>query len=1085
MRISIQETALALLALGCPPLPVAPKQDPRLPGCHHQTFLTTRFNGVDPKKPEIQGAYCRISCTKVGDFQAHVKGDYCRLDENLQPIARFTGKNPSYLERCGKPHIIHHKEYQNRLPTEAELEKWFANPANGIGTLGGHNGVDWLDFDAKNYASQEECDRDVERIRQLIGVTWVERTGSGGYRIAVKPNQIPTFTNFTTDPNAENHIGEALGEGRFTVLAPSIHPNGKNYQRVEFAPPAKIESLESIEIYPTKDEKSNQARREKRQKSDIRSVASSPQDKPWDIRNFAEYMEGCHIDGDYYECRCPVHSGNSDNSLSIHIDTGAFWCWSGCDTKEIYRRAKETAIAGGYQLPKRGAGFGTGPNLCDRDRYIGKRLLRFRSSYWEGLQKDFTLTETEQRKIFYYKGYAPFFELSERTILLRGWLGAGKTEAVLRSLLTYRDKQILWLTGRNGLLRQTGKRAEDLGFSDIYHYQDDPAHYREMLRTGQPGIYTLCPDSLKDYATKNAKWKDTIVVIDEFSGVRREVLKKSATVLEFERLLTECAHLIAVDAFLSDVDVRVISMYRSGGRLIFDQIFQKSKTPIFWLETRNKDGEISLSHDGIIYPLLKIWVEQGKSIAIPADNKLQAKSVQDCLESLGYHGTLCSSETIESNRSLLKDPDSVVSKLKFFVYTPTAQSGLDCQVTFDCGLALYSGIISPIDFLQMIGRCRQCKEWYVSAPRRALDPTCSVPSLVSKKVKQWADKLKDTFNDLGVNSDKTTGWGVWQSLTHEVEQAFHSEYLYCLLTEFFETVETLEIERDRTLWQKEVIRIKAQELVLTLNGDLENGLRLLREQKAPSTDAEVWDIALAAQHQKYPTVWKALIAQYRSGVEQDEVLKLAKLFRGKRLEHLRHWVQATGPETGQDLAELYHLVKTHFTSYTSVRWKALQNHALFQELKLDQLAAASKKEKAIAHETHFRYDSPVVIQLWQEFQQKPKLQKLFPTVETPYQFWQTLKKSLSFFGYQSAAQNIRVKTPGELHPNGKDKKGNQRLSESESRHFNGWRPMAESGSQFFQQNFILIVEAISERLKWERERRRREQERALAPPIAA
>lgn len=755
--------------------------------------------------------------------------------------------------------------------------------------------------------------------------------------------------------------------------------------------------------------------------------------------------------------------------------------------REEEQERVEQAIEAEDRQKKVSKGFGSSNIRSDRERYIIKRRSGF-LSYLQDLQKDFTLTATDKREIFYYKGYAPIFDLSARSILLRGWLGAGKTEAVLRSLLPHRDKQILWLTGRNGLLRQTGKRSEDLGFSDIYHYQDDPALYREMLRTGQPGIYTLCPDSLKDYATKNAKWKDTIVVIDEFSGVRRDVLKKSAIMPEFERLLTECAHLIAVDAFLSDVDARVISMYRPGGRLILDQIFQKSRTPIFWLETRNKDGEISLSHDGVIYPLLKKLVEQGKNISVATDDKLKAKSVRDYLESLGYHGTLCSSETVESNRSLLKDPDSVVSELEFFVYTPTAQSGLDCQVTFDCGLALYSGVISPADFLQMIGRCRQCKQWYVSAPRRAIDPTCPVPGLNSKRVKEWTDKLKGTFDDLGINSDKTTGWGLWQSLTSNVERAFHSEYLYCLLKEFFEIVETLEVESDRALWQKEVVRIKAQELVLTLNGDLENGLRLLREQKAPNTDAEIWDIVLAEQYQKYPTVWKELIAQYRSGIDQNEVLKLAKLFSSNRLEQLRRWVQATGSEAGQDLAELYQWVKTHFTSYTSPRWKALQNHALFQELQLDQLASVYKEEKAIANETHFRHDSPVIIRLWQQFQQSPKLPRLFPTVETPYHFWQILKKGMSFFGYQSNNKGFRVGTPGELHPNGKDRKGNQRFVESKTFHFNGWKPMCVSGSRFFQQNFTRIVESINERLKWERELRRRElreQEQALALPVAA
>ena len=218
-KTELLETIDRLLVLGCPPLPVAPKQDPRKENCHHQTFVVQRFKS-DPKKPFIQGDFCHISTTKVDGAFAPVCGDYCRLDENLQPIARFTGKNPSYLDRTGKPRTIAHRQYQNRLPTEQELATWFANPANGVGTLGGHAGVDWLDFDAKNYGSQDECDRDVAAVRARVGASWVERTGSGGYRIAVRPRIHPTFTNFSTTPDGEGHIGEALWEGRFTVLAP-------------------------------------------------------------------------------------------------------------------------------------------------------------------------------------------------------------------------------------------------------------------------------------------------------------------------------------------------------------------------------------------------------------------------------------------------------------------------------------------------------------------------------------------------------------------------------------------------------------------------------------------------------------------------------------------------------------------------------------------------------------------------------------------------------------------------------------------------------------------------------------------------
>ena len=715
-----------------------------------------------------------------------------------------------------------------------------------------------------------------------------------------------------------------------------------------------------------------------------------------------------------------------------------------------------------------------------RDRNIRKREARFRS-YWEALGRDFKLTSTQNHPIAYYRGYAPTLELQAKTILLRGWLGAGKSEASMRTLLPCRDRQIIWLANRNGLLRQTAQRLVDLGFSNIYHYQDDPGLYREMLRDDYPGIYLMCPDSLKDYATKHANWTKTILVIDEFSGIRKEVLSKTAIVPEFERLLTEAQILIAVDAFLGNVDARVIAGYRGTDRTSYDQEFAKSPKPIKWLETRTRDGKVSMSHDGLFYLLLQQWVEAGYSFAITADNKLQAKAVHDYLVGLGVKVALSTRETVETNKELLRIPDGYLfeHQIHTLVYTPVAQSGLDVQTHFDKGLALYSGVVSPLDFLQMMGRCRQCDEWFVSAPRRSLDPTCATPSLNSSRVKNWAEKLTKAFDTLGFTySSQTTGWGLWQRLTSEVEKAFHSEYLYCLLVEFFESVETVEVAVDQGTWQSEVKRIKREEASLTLKANLDNGRRRLREQKAPSKNSEVWDLVLAQEAEKYPAVWRELRDRYHTaGEDETEVIDLALVFLSQRLERLKHWVVATDEQAQAELAELGDSLRQRFTSYSSPQFKVLQYRTLFQEFNLDELAQA-RRSQAVAHETHYRIDSPVITKHWEQFQRSSKLQKLFPTVENQFDFWTIIKRCMTFFGYEHNGTTIRVNTPGQLNRNGKDRHGKARLSPSASLYFSGWLPMPISGSLMFQKLFDVIVKAIRARLDCERSRRSEVRERA-------
>ncbi len=212
-----------LLSHNYPALPVAPAQDAR------------EYHKVVQPNP------------KQGVWQ------HCPLTSNLQPTPLYTGKNPSYLDRGGKPHLVNHRKYQKQLPTRKQLKDWFAHPANGIGTLGGWNDTIWLDFDVKKFLSQQECDAALRAIltRAELQGTFVERSHSGGWRIGVRVKQKPDFTNFALSPGGP-HIGEALGEGRFTVLAPTIGPSGNPYQNLHRAVPIEVESLESIGIYSTK-----------------------------------------------------------------------------------------------------------------------------------------------------------------------------------------------------------------------------------------------------------------------------------------------------------------------------------------------------------------------------------------------------------------------------------------------------------------------------------------------------------------------------------------------------------------------------------------------------------------------------------------------------------------------------------------------------------------------------------------------------------------------------------------------------------------------------------------------------------------
>lgn len=221
-----RETILWLRENGYPPLPVAPAQNPKL--------------------------YHRVEKAEGN------RGDRCPLTENFEPIPIYTGKNPSYLDKEGKPHLINHREFQKRLPTQGELKQWFSDPRNGVGTLGGWNNTAWIDFDIKQFDYDEEFGLSPKEVCNAVVEQWIEdkdldtfreETHSGGWRVGVRVKQKPEFTNFALTPGGK-HLGEALGEGRFTVLAPTVGPSGQPYRSHNRVLPVEVESLEAIGIFP-------------------------------------------------------------------------------------------------------------------------------------------------------------------------------------------------------------------------------------------------------------------------------------------------------------------------------------------------------------------------------------------------------------------------------------------------------------------------------------------------------------------------------------------------------------------------------------------------------------------------------------------------------------------------------------------------------------------------------------------------------------------------------------------------------------------------------------------------------------------
>ncbi len=294
-----QQTINWLHTNNYPALPVAPLQEPYRSGNH------------------------KIIC------QNPSKGiwSHCPLTATLGPIPLFTGKNPSYLDSSGKPHLVNHRQYQNQLPSADDLTQWFAHPLNGVGTLGGWNNTVWLDFDVKQFASESDCTQAVTKIIEnpVLSNTFKERTHSSGWRIGIRVKQKPSFTNFALRPGGD-HVGEALFVGRFTVLAPTVGPSGVPYSTLSRVQPVDVESLESIGIYSTK----MVTQQPPHQGATPKPVSSTPGSIPLEMlgnSSSREILKGANPTGDRSEALATAlqewygwANWGRDNAIAIHGD---------------------------------------------------------------------------------------------------------------------------------------------------------------------------------------------------------------------------------------------------------------------------------------------------------------------------------------------------------------------------------------------------------------------------------------------------------------------------------------------------------------------------------------------------------------------------------------------------------------------------------------------------------------------------------------------------------------------------------------------------------------------------------------------
>lgn len=756
--------------------------------------------------------------------------------------------------------------------------------------------------------------------------------------------------------------------------------------------------------------------------------------------------------------------------------------------------------------------------------------------HWKKYQRDFKLTvqESDRYNIHRFDGFAPVFQPWQDTIYIRGGLGSGKTGALILSLLEeqWRDLCVVVVTPTNLLGENLIARARAKGIQAMA-YQSDVLAARSRLHRNTPGLIVMCPDSFKKYSTGETSWKEKALFIDEFSSIRADILDKPASLPHLTKGIREAAFLILADAFLSDADVSAIENTfgrNQGTSRFYIQNHKKDLTPVKVIQTVNKAGQISGTHDGVWFNLLEYAIEKRSQaldrgekpepIYVCSDNLTVLRVLEIWLER--NHTDLkikrVSSLDVETNSGFMSAPDVAMAAeaIDVLLGSPSMQSGCDIQAQFSTTIGIFTGGAgsSPTKAIQHIKRVRHAGEILLSIPTFNYRDQ-ETASLDSCKRRRLTKQAKNLFKSEGIEmAGDLQAFGVWQEQIAKLNAQFNHELTCAIASETFENIEYVYFEGGQTaLYQKIRDEIKIDDALKTLTASHIKGKELIDAKKAPSRNQHIWDIRKAQLYKQFPDLVDALaedlkiaIAAKKKGESTEEtealyqdVLEQGKILLSHKLEKLENYTIASSVDVKKHLERLTEALSSAYPTLNSRRFKRFRAIKLCQELDFGQLAKLGRSDferrdevqvegdlSLVQHQNIYCAESPIVQELYIKFLAS-EASKYYPEITTVQEFFRAASAAMRACGYQSFAKEVRVESE-ETRPNG-NFRGKERTTHSVKRYFVGFYRIEQSGSKVFRKYFTKFMDAVGALINrdlenhraWNEKRKRREE--SESPPV--
>ena len=264
---------------------------------------------------------------------------------------------PIPIQYRGKKPLVKWGEYQDQLPTEAEVKRWFERGLKNLALVTGHSGLTVLDFDdASAYMHWLRWCAKVNGYAQVVARrTFRVRTARGMHIYTRLPD--------ATRTRALRGSGlDIKSQGGYVLAPPSIHPSGAEYVAVQ--PRAQILSIQVLsDVLPAEVLVDNEPR-----PSGIvlPKVQPPTTNDPWIAAEQPDHGESA-VDkikasltleqffplrtkpakgGRFWMTRCPLHD-DKNPSMWLDLEIQRCGCYAGCtpdgaiDVIDLYARLND------------------------------------------------------------------------------------------------------------------------------------------------------------------------------------------------------------------------------------------------------------------------------------------------------------------------------------------------------------------------------------------------------------------------------------------------------------------------------------------------------------------------------------------------------------------------------------------------------------------------------------------------------------------------------------------------------------------------------------------------------------------------